>query len=76
MHFDLVSQRELIKIVDVDLHGEAGADARLGIYFTYSEKVVNVVNAMIENDVVERHIQMAVVVDPIFYDGFSRADNR
>ena len=39
-------------------------------------RLSDVINAAIKNDVVESHIQMAVVIDPVFYNGLLRTDHR
>ena len=73
---DRVPQHEFLQVVHVDLECEARSPCGARILRTDSDMVVNIVDALIENQVVIRHVHMAVVVDPGRVDCFLRTDDR
>src|SRR5690606_33347127 len=71
---DAVAQVQLTQVADVELGGVGGEPARLRIVGTEPQKFVRLVGAAVEQDAVEGHVEMAVVVDPFGLDRHDGGD--
>ena len=69
----LVAFQQLVEIADMHLRREAGALALFRVIPADAEFVEQRVERLVEQHMVIRHVQVAVVIDPFMFDGAQRA---
>lgn len=75
-HGDFVAGADLVDVGDVRLGGEGGMVRRLQVVRSQPQGRQNLVEGAVEQDVVEGHVEVAVVVDPLWLDAHRRGAKR